>query len=188
MGVPLAKLGLARSAVLLLRWLREPISEPELDWLIGSGHLAASVEEELALAAIMRQIRRNGQERMQWEIAEFAGRALDTKQATVRWDRRLLAAQNLPAIAACPADSPGMGERSGETAGSAGLAGISAAFKFGISGAGSLAASFGGMRLAGLRRGPDGVGAVCGDSGRRRCGDDLRRRVARRRGADYRPC
>ena len=93
MGVPLARLGLARSAMLLLRWLREPIGEAELDWLIGTGHLAASVEEEHALATGMRQIRRNGQERMEWEMAEFSSYATDSEQETSGWDRRLLAAQ-----------------------------------------------------------------------------------------------
>ena len=38
LGVPLGRVGLTRAAVLLLSWLREPISEAELDWLIGCGH------------------------------------------------------------------------------------------------------------------------------------------------------
>lgn len=95
MGVPLAQLGLARSAVLLLRWLHEPIGESELDWLIGSGHLAASAEEEIALAGAMRQIRRDGQERMEWEMADFAGHTAESKQETYGWARRSLSAQTL---------------------------------------------------------------------------------------------
>lgn len=95
MGVPLAGLGVARSAVLLLRWLQGPISEAELDWLIGSGLMAASAEEQIALANTIRQIRRYGQERMQWEIAEFASYAPDSAEETAGWDRRLLAAQTV---------------------------------------------------------------------------------------------
>jgi probable DNA repair protein len=86
MGLPLVRIGLARSAILLLRWLQAPIGEPELDWLIGSGHLARSAEEEIVLAGTMRQIRRNSQERLEWPIAEF------TSYTPVS---RLLAAQNL---------------------------------------------------------------------------------------------
>jgi len=95
MGVSLGQLGLARSAVLLLRWLHEPIGEPELDWLIGGGQLAASAEEEIALASAMRQIRRDGQERMKWEMAEFASHAPANQQGKARWDLRLVAAQSL---------------------------------------------------------------------------------------------
>ena len=73
LGVPLARVGLARSAVLLLRWLSEPISESELDWLLGNGHCAASAEEEIALSETMHQIRRNGHERPSWELDDFAG-------------------------------------------------------------------------------------------------------------------
>jgi len=95
MGVPLARVGVARSAVLLLRWLHEPITEPELDWLIGSGHLASTAEEEIALAKTMRQFRRDNQERMDWPIAEFASFAQSPSQnaETTPWPARLLAAQ-----------------------------------------------------------------------------------------------
>jgi RecB family exonuclease len=86
MGLPLARIGLARSAVLLLRWLQSPIAEPELDWLLGCGHLAASPEEEIAFCDAMRQIRNRGQERPDWPIAEFA-RYIQSG--------RLVAAQNL---------------------------------------------------------------------------------------------
>jgi len=95
MGVSLTGQGVARSAVLVLRWLQAPIGEAELDWLIGSGHLAASAEEEIALATAMRQIRRDGQERMEWEMTEFAGHAKDSEKETSGWERRLLSAQSL---------------------------------------------------------------------------------------------
>ena len=61
LGIPLAQVSLARSAILLLRWLHEPLTEPELDWLLSSGHCAASPEQEIALAETMRELRRRGQ-------------------------------------------------------------------------------------------------------------------------------
>jgi ATP-dependent helicase/nuclease subunit B len=72
LGVPLGQTGLVRSAVLMLRWLHESLSEGELDWLIGAGHCAASYEEEIALAEAMRVFRRRGQERPEWELDDFA--------------------------------------------------------------------------------------------------------------------
>jgi len=93
MGVPLGRMGLARAAVLLLRWIEEPIGEAELDWLIGVGAMAASAEEEIALAATMRQIRRDGQERMQWGMAEFAANA--PERGADGWAERLLKAREL---------------------------------------------------------------------------------------------
>jgi ATP-dependent helicase/nuclease subunit B len=72
LGVPLSQVGVARSALLLLRWLSELLSETELEWLITSGHFSASEDEELALAEMMRQIRRRGLERTQWTLKAFA--------------------------------------------------------------------------------------------------------------------
>jgi probable DNA repair protein len=109
LGVPLGRVGLARSAVLLLRWLREPISEAELDWLIGCGHCVQSREEELALAAAMRGLRSRGQERPTWELSEFLsclGAARDgtdgvpASTPTALWASRLTAAQQQLAAAA----------------------------------------------------------------------------------------
>jgi ATP-dependent helicase/nuclease subunit B len=102
LGLPLGKISLARSAILLLRWLHEPLSEPEVDWLIGSGHCAASAEEEIALAEIMRELRRCGQERPEWRLEDFAmaekqahpssSRAIAQGYAT--WSSRLWSARN----------------------------------------------------------------------------------------------
>jgi ATP-dependent helicase/nuclease subunit B len=72
LGVPLERVSLVRAAILLMRWLHEPLSEPELDWLLSSGHSASNPEEEIALAETMRELRRRGQERPQWRIDDFA--------------------------------------------------------------------------------------------------------------------
>jgi len=91
LGVPLAQVGLARSAVLLLRWLSEPISESELDWLLGSGYCAASAEEEVALAQAMRDARRSGHERPSWELDDFAGIGdpVEAEHPLAAWTARL---------------------------------------------------------------------------------------------------
>jgi len=75
LGVPLGQIALARSAGLLLHWLDEPIEEPELDWLIFSGHTAANPEESLALTSFMRQLRRRGWQRTRWMLADFLRQA-----------------------------------------------------------------------------------------------------------------
>ena len=72
LGVPMGQVSLARSALLILRWLHAPLSEPEVDWLVGCGHCAASADEETSLAESMRQMRRRGKERPGWALEEFA--------------------------------------------------------------------------------------------------------------------
>jgi ATP-dependent helicase/nuclease subunit B len=100
LGVSLGRVGLVRSAVLLLRWLHESLTESELDWLLGSGHCAASSEEEIALAEAMRSVRRWGRERPEWELDDFvsiSGR-LDEESGRVTeervWGARLTSARD----------------------------------------------------------------------------------------------
>jgi ATP-dependent helicase/nuclease subunit B len=71
LGSPIGRTAVVRSALLLLRWMHEPITEPELDWLLTSGQLASSADEEIALAGAMLEFRRRGQERPSWELGEF---------------------------------------------------------------------------------------------------------------------
>ncbi len=71
LGVPLGQVSLARGASLLLRWFEAPLEEPELDWIISAGHLAAEDEESRALAAFMRALRRRGLERTHWHLHDF---------------------------------------------------------------------------------------------------------------------
>ena len=96
LGIPLGRVGLVRSAVLLLRWLHESLTEAELDWLIGAGYCAVSPEEEVALAETMRGLRRQGQERPEWGLGDFAlvgGRGGRQSSHGV-WTARLLAARD----------------------------------------------------------------------------------------------
>ena len=99
MGVPLGRVSLARSAILLLRWLHEPLSESELDWLLSSRQSAPNSEEELALMKTMHEARRRGLERPSWSLDDFA---LTEKRLRQRpgqeakgssWTARLLSAR-----------------------------------------------------------------------------------------------
>jgi len=101
LGVPIGKVGLVRSAILLLRWLHEPISEPELDWLLSCRHCVHNQDEEIALAETMRELRQSGRERPEWQIEDFAhaedrddtssGNRIALHRA---WASRLLAARD----------------------------------------------------------------------------------------------
>ncbi len=71
LGVPLNQVALARGAQLLLHWLGSSIAENELDWLLASGHIAASSNDSRALLNYMRALRRKGLQRPRWTLAEF---------------------------------------------------------------------------------------------------------------------
>ncbi len=71
LGVPLAQVRQARAAHLTLRWLRDAISEQELDWLFSSEATASSADESRALTAFMRAIRRRGWQRTRWRLDAF---------------------------------------------------------------------------------------------------------------------
>jgi probable DNA repair protein len=70
LGVPLLQVGLARAALLVLRWLDEPLEEYELDWLFASGYMATEAECA-ALQASMRTLRRRQLERPRWTLRTF---------------------------------------------------------------------------------------------------------------------
>jgi len=96
LGVPLSEVGLARAALLLLRWLSAPIAEYELDWLFSSGFGAANAQESAMLEAHMRALRRRGLERPQWTVQSFlyarAGMSMGLTQAghpLREWSRRI---------------------------------------------------------------------------------------------------
>jgi probable DNA repair protein len=103
LGVPLSRVSLARGAILLLRWLHEPLTEPELDWLLTSGLSVANAEEEISLAETMRELRRRGQEQPDWKLADFALTKNDRRPELcppsagalpfAMWAARLVAAQ-----------------------------------------------------------------------------------------------
>jgi ATP-dependent helicase/nuclease subunit B len=92
LGVPLGQLGLARSALHLLRWLTSPLAEHEIDWLFSSGYSAAGVEESRALTAFMRAIRRKGWQRIRWTLTELM-RQRPGAELPAAWTARMTQAQ-----------------------------------------------------------------------------------------------
>jgi probable DNA repair protein len=70
LGIPLSQVGVAKAAKNLLRWLRGPIEEQEVDWLIGTG-MTGSVEEKAALQGTMKALRQHGLQRTQWTLDAF---------------------------------------------------------------------------------------------------------------------
>ncbi len=57
LGQPLSNVGIVKAALLLLRWLIEPISQSEVSWLLLSGFLSKKDEDIIGLAALDAQIR-----------------------------------------------------------------------------------------------------------------------------------
>jgi ATP-dependent helicase/nuclease subunit B len=92
LGVPLAQLALARSALLALRWLEEPLQESELDWLISTGHLGADATESRALSSFIRHLRRRGLERTHWPIDAFL-RQKTAQSLPAAWTARIVQAR-----------------------------------------------------------------------------------------------
>jgi probable DNA repair protein len=106
LGLPLSQVALARAAHLLLRWLDGSLAEQELDWLLSTGHAAASAQESAALQATMRALRRYGLERTQWTLAAFLGERCAAELLPASWAERISAAQRLLAGFARRAQSP----------------------------------------------------------------------------------
>ena len=99
LGVPLAQVGVVRSALLLMRWLIQPLSEPEMDWLLCSGSCAASAEEEIALAETMLRLRQRGMERPEWTMEAFCTPELPELAPPTAWVTRMAAAGRLLKLA-----------------------------------------------------------------------------------------
>jgi len=94
LGVPLSQTTLVRGVQRLLRWLRQPMDEHEVDWLISTGQTASSNAESAALALRMKRLRRRDRERARWTLDDFVRERCDTP-APEDWVKRLLAARTL---------------------------------------------------------------------------------------------
>jgi len=92
LGIPLSQVPLARSALLLLRWLSDTLDESGLDWLFSSGH-AAATEESAALQSSMRTLRRFDQQRLQWPLEGFLNHGRIATAVPHQWKRRMISAQ-----------------------------------------------------------------------------------------------
>ncbi len=105
LGTPLGLVALPNAARLLLRWLSAPITEQKLDWLLSTGHAAASDQESAALQAHMRGIRRKNQQQPQWTLSGFVGAASGLALPEA-WVKRMTGAQRLLAEFALRPQSP----------------------------------------------------------------------------------
>jgi ATP-dependent helicase/nuclease subunit B len=93
LGVPLARVGLARAALLLLRWLDGALEEHELDWLLSSGYTASVSEETAALQAYIRALRRRGLQLTRWTLDAFLRQPAASAAPAVSWIERTTAAR-----------------------------------------------------------------------------------------------
>ena len=92
LGVPLSQVPLARSALLLLRWLRDTLAENEIDWLFSS-NLVAGRDESAALQACMRALRRFDYQRTEWKLETFLSQNSLRDHLPVAWKQRMIDAQ-----------------------------------------------------------------------------------------------
>lgn len=83
LGQPLMDAPVIRAALLVLRWLRDPLREEEISWLLLSGFLASSEEEFLALARQDAKMRNSGSLSMEIRLAEFLKRAEPPRLSTI---------------------------------------------------------------------------------------------------------
>jgi len=93
LGIPLSQVVLARAAHLMLRWLDGPLAEVELDWLLSTGHAAASRQESAALQTYMRALRRSNLERSQWALGVFLNQRFAAELLPASWVERITAVQ-----------------------------------------------------------------------------------------------
>jgi ATP-dependent helicase/nuclease subunit B len=92
LGVPLGGVAIARSAMLLLRWLAGAIEEHHLDWLFGTRYSTKTAEEASALQAFMRDLRRHGLQRTHWTLEAFLQQRANPA-LPASWMERMNAAQ-----------------------------------------------------------------------------------------------
>lgn len=91
LGIPLSQVALARSALLLLRWLGAALDENEIDWLFSTS-LAAGPDESSALQSYMRRLRDRDLQRMHWSLETFLNQTQVSAFLPSNWARRMITA------------------------------------------------------------------------------------------------
>ncbi len=91
LGVSLADVPMARSALLLLRWMREPLLQDQVSWLLLSGFLCEQQEELLAIADFDVNVRRRAMRQPEQDLDSF----LQSAHPPERLRHRLQAARRL---------------------------------------------------------------------------------------------
>lgn len=99
LGVPLGSVVLPRGAHLLLRWLKGPLEEHEIDWLFSTGQTTADDAERYALTGSMRALRRRNQQRTRWRLDAFVAQRAGAELPRPWVARMLEAKRNLDAVA-----------------------------------------------------------------------------------------
>ena len=92
LGVPLGEIAIARTAVMLLRWLDGGLAEHQLDWILSTAYAVASAAEADALQARMRDLRRHKKQRAQWSLRSFTEQFAKPAVPT-GWSARMREAQ-----------------------------------------------------------------------------------------------
>ncbi len=105
LGVPLGSAAVARSAMLVLRWLAGSLAEREIDWLFSCGHMAAGDAESQALGGFMRALRRRGMERTRWSFDDFARQRAGV-ELPLAWMARITQAKRVLAESARQPQAP----------------------------------------------------------------------------------
>ena len=94
LGIPLSKTPLARSALLLLRWLGDALVESEFDWLFSS-RMAASPNDSSTLQSYMRRLRDRDLQRMQWALESFLNQPQVSVLIPTHWAQRMIGARRM---------------------------------------------------------------------------------------------
>ncbi|MGC2401273.1 MAG: PD-(D/E)XK nuclease family protein [Acidobacteriaceae bacterium] len=71
LGVPLLQIPMVRAAVLLLRWMNQPILQDDLSWLLLSGFLCQQEEEVLQIASFDARLRQLPMRQREQDLETF---------------------------------------------------------------------------------------------------------------------
>jgi ATP-dependent helicase/nuclease subunit B len=97
LGVPLADVPMARSALLLLRWMNDALLQDQVSWLLLSGFLCEELDELLPIAEFDVNLRRRAMRQPEQDLDTFlqSSNPPDTLRRRLQAGRRLLSQNNL---------------------------------------------------------------------------------------------
>ena len=101
-GIPLASVAIVRAALLLLRWLSQPLGETQLLWLLATGCFTASAAERNMLLDHFESLQRGEMARTEWSFEAFCHRPQHSTHTVslASWSARILAAELSLSLAA----------------------------------------------------------------------------------------
>ena len=95
LGIPLGDVPRVHAAFLLLRWLEEPLTENELDWLFSPDVLSSDSRESLALQSFLWMLRSKDRSRPEWTVESLGKQHVGSAQLPARWMRRFERARRM---------------------------------------------------------------------------------------------